>query len=159
MTTRICENCGKQFEGIANARYCCDECRRIGADRKRKDWEKRTDYDRKNRQKVNEYRARKAAQAIAEQTEQKPVPVPKPSQKSVKRHYPKRSGILGEMINAKNSGDIEAYLSAFRDYEISLVPSGESRTQVNGISVNDPCFVEYALAEIYETGRIIISKG
>lgn len=61
------------------------------------------------------------------------------------------------MINAKNSGDIEAYLSALQECELD--PSAKSRTQVNGISVNDPCFVEYAIAEIYETGRIIISKG
>ena len=112
MSTRTCQNCGLEFEGSGNARYCCDECRQIGADRKRREWERRTGYDVKNRAKANAWRTRKVAEAIAEQTEQKPVPVSKPSQKAVKRHYPKRSGILGEMINAKSTGDIEGYLSA-----------------------------------------------
>lgn len=61
--------------------YLAEKCHatgdpdQIGADRKRREWERRTGYDVKNRAKANAWRARKAAEAIAEQTEQKPVPV------------------------------------------------------------------------------------
>ncbi|MBE6108791.1 MAG: hypothetical protein E7194_00055 [Erysipelotrichaceae bacterium] len=161
MSLRTCENCGKQFDGIANARYCSVECRKIGADRKRKDWEKRTDYDRKNRAKVNAYRQRKSAAALqieSDQTDHQPVSVSDPSQIERKPAQIKRSGPLGRMIEAQQNGDMEGYLSALRDYELSLDPSGNSGTMVNGISVNHPCFVEYALSEIMETGRIILSK-
>ena len=168
MALRKCVVCGKLFEvPKGNAKYCSQACRAIGTEQKRKEWESKTDYVAKQRERTARYREKRNAELAleAEQQLKKESAERKRLERkeaAKKRRQSQRKLAAGDplttMIHALQEGDKRLYLKAFQEYELSaLQAENKPKRAVNGISVNDPDFVENAYRAVTESGIIYIS--
>ncbi len=155
MALKKCVVCGKLFEvEKGNAKYCSQACRDIGTAQKRKQWETRTDYAAKQRERTALYREKLNAERL-QAAEQKRIEDAVNQQQAEETaaaereaQFQKRIAAgdpLAVMIQAQQKGDLRQYLKAFQQYELSAYRGGNTAEKaVNGVCVTDPDFVESA---------------
>lgn len=168
MITKICPICGTEFTTEkGNHKFCSDACRIEGAKLARKEWEDRTGFREKQREKMRLYRAQVTAEKAKKRAElrakrQKEL---QEKQKQITLENRKREQKLIE------AGDPRArmrqltpscleYWIAFQEAELNnSIESGEpSSTTVNGISIYVDHFPEEALQSVKDRGIIMISR-
>lgn len=168
-----CLICGKEFEPkAANAKYCSMACRQKGKYQRRKEWEKSSGYLEKQRQKMQEYRDKEAADKKAEQEAENKRKAANIKRQTTRRRNDERAKLLqaAEMgdaharmtLAAEESGNTSAeYWEAFKAYDLEYAAEWgkESTTTVNGISVHNPDFGLAVSISIEELGRIETHAG
>lgn len=169
----ICPICGKEFEAkTANAKYCSIACRQKGKYRQRKEWELQSGYLEKQRQAMQEYRNKIAAEKKADQEAKAKQEAKQKKQRENKQHKKEQKRLLtaaekGDplsrlLLAAQESGNKSPeYWEAYKEYDISCAEKigNKSTTTVNGISVYNPDFGLSVSISIEELGCVEIAKG
>lgn len=160
MQTKICEYCGKRFEGTKNQRYCSDECAVLGAKRKRELYlkthperlEKQREYNRARRQRLQEVEAEINNSYVDSFTDTFSI-----------------DDSIEELKSKAEAGDLSArcrmeilvhgklslpYWTAYKEAELSSCERSHTVRLVNGISVFDDLFAEKVIDSITELGFI-----
>ena len=134
------------------SKYCSDACRKVGLRQIRKQWEARTGYTEKEREKNAQRRAAAAAKRREDAAERETVQAQarKRSADQAKADKARRAASgdpVARMLQSKVSGDWREYWTAFKEYEIQYAEKNgkKSTRSVNGISIHDPDFVGLVL--------------
>ena len=168
-----CAICGAEFETrAANAKYCSTSCKLKGKYQRRREWEKSSGYLEKQRQKMQEYRDKAAADQKAEREAAAKKQAANVKRQITRLKNDKRSKLLqaaeqGDAfarmeIAAEESGNTKPeYWEAFKDYGLQWAADmdKESITTVNGISIHSPDFGLAVSISIEELGRIETKAG
>lgn len=159
-----CTVCNQSYETIfPNKKYCSDICAKRGRIDKRKQWEKDTNYNEKQRLDKLVKRQQEKEVRTAEETERLRLKKEEIDHKNAERIKNEKVELE---IKAKN-GDPEArmnlakpnskeYWEAYRESEIDYYNKWNTKSisVINEISVFDDDFVEKVLESIEVEGRI-----
>lgn len=168
-----CPICGREFiPKSANAKYCGIACRNKGKYQHRKEWEERSGYLEKQRQKMQDYRNQVTAAERAEREAALKREEAKAKRAETRRRNKERNKLLqdAEQGNAiarmrlaiLKSGNASAeYWEAYKDYVLQYAAEfgHESTAEVNGISVHSPEFGLAVSMSIEELGSVIVHNG
>lgn len=134
------------------SKYCSDACRKVGKRQIRKQWEARTGYTQKEREKNAQRRSTAAAKRREDAAEQETAQAQARKRaadraKSAMAQRAASGDPVARMLQAKVSGDWREYWTAFKEYEIQYAEKNgkKSTRSVNGISIHEPDFVELVL--------------
>lgn len=159
MAIKTCPICKKQFNALANAKYCSDICREKGNEQTRTAWEKKAGYREAQRKKRAEFRERKRMEE-EKIRQDRIVEMEKAHAERLKaeREELLRKADAGDydalMKLAHERGDMIEYYRLYALQEISKKEEDESDllTLVNGISIYDPDFAVKVLDSIEYLG-------
>ena len=163
----ICVICGATFTPkAANAKYCSEHCRQRGKYQKRREWEQKSGYIDRQREKMRQYRddlteeerqqaekaaARKARSEKARETRRKNKELQELTARA------EQGDALARLdLAARNGNTSFGYWEAFKDYHLQEAEKRgrQSGIMVNGIDINDPDFALSVTITIGELGRI-----
>lgn len=177
LSTFKCVICGNMFESAAhNAKYCSVDCQVKGRDQRRKKWEISTNYHEKQRQKMQAYRDKQAAETKAAEEKAK-------RNRSInkKRQDTRRKNMLIEKLTlqAEQGDEIERslakkqlalylhgntsveYWEAWKEYQEQYNKQNNLDNvlvTVNSIALSDPNFAISVSISIEELGSIKIES-
>lgn len=153
MRIAVCEVCGAEFEtSAANAKFC-PSCRKSAMKQSRKNWEQRTGYADKQREK----RRAKRAEIKAEKQQQTAAASSGREQERVKRaarlmeerrreftEKAESGDIFAKMSLAMLDGDMHSYWKYWAFFAIQEAERFGKRAEVTvgGVSVYDPNFAD-----------------
>ena len=170
MKAKICPICGRSFPPATPAdKYCSKECREEGIYSARKEWEARSDFLSKQRQRMRDYRAARSRERTAErETAAKQRSVKQKAHQE--RQRAEREALL---LQAARDGDPAAqitiarqkngvcsleYWQAFQSMELKAESKGRRLiTSVNGIDVRNPDFPLGVVLSIEELNVIRVT--
>lgn len=149
MKTKVCAICGRYFVPDAPRRLCCGpECTKEYKRRARQKWETESGYKEKMQARRDQIRKGPAGRSDPKAGEAAAVPA--------------RTGGTLESGPALEYGPLTPeYWSAWREMDLKRAKEAGRRSAscVNGISVNDPDFIDKVLISIEERGAVMISCG
>lgn len=158
---KTCPICGTTFiTDNPRARYCSTACREKGAKAARKDWERRTGYTAKQREKMRQRRATTTAKREeireAEREERRRSYDLAAADRRAKLQREAEQGNYFALMQIHHPCSVE-YWNAWRAYALDYAATTgrPSPAQVNGISVYADNFAEEVLQSIKDRHIII----
>jgi len=159
-----CAVCNQPYETIfPNKKYCSDICAKRGRINKRKQWEKDTNYNEKQRLDKLVKRQQEKEVRTAEETERLRLKKEKNDQSHAERIENKKVELKERAKNGNPAARMELakpnskeYWEAYQQYEIDYYNKWNTKaiSVINEISVFDDDFVEKVLKSIEVEGRI-----